>query len=350
MGGISTAIRTGLVAMGYTYLFYQVMASVLLPWLYLEDGWMYWTAFVLTSIVSIAYCLAMFCLYRLVSTSPGYMPKNYCPKDGEVDPLGENFRLAFCERCQGHTPQRAIHCVLCDRCVLKHEFHCLVYDVCVGYRNHKAYMLYLWNSSCFFCMAHVSCVVWFFRNVFLAETEASYFTTCVEQEDCILIFTISSIHWGFGILLTVYHMYGLGALMSNTTWAEMDCYKKYMNTKTTMEKRADEQFSGRDSRNHLHYNKLLNTPSNPNYLPEWPYSLNMEDTRLHLEEVYGRNLLLWLIPDGPPPHTNGVTFPIHKRWYDLYVPDGAHRIRYRTDGSVDNSLDEEEGGVLMDVP
>lgn len=65
-------------------------------------------------------------------TNPGYS------KDLKlVDPT-ENIK---CQICVAYKPVRALHCNLCNKCVLRIENHCVWVNNCIGYYNFKACLL-----------------------------------------------------------------------------------------------------------------------------------------------------------------------------------------------------------------
>jgi len=49
-----------------------------------------------------------------------------------------------CDRCNHSRPARSHHCKHCDRCVLRMDHHCPLIGNCVGWRNHKYYLLLQW--------------------------------------------------------------------------------------------------------------------------------------------------------------------------------------------------------------
>jgi len=50
-------------------------------------------------------------------------------------------KATYCKKCDLPRPERAHHCLLCEVCVLRMDHHCPWINNCVGYRNHKFFLL-----------------------------------------------------------------------------------------------------------------------------------------------------------------------------------------------------------------
>lgn len=47
----------------------------------------------------------------------------------------------FCTNCECNSPPRSFHCFVCRKCILKRDHHCNFTGNCVGYRNHRFYIM-----------------------------------------------------------------------------------------------------------------------------------------------------------------------------------------------------------------
>lgn len=47
----------------------------------------------------------------------------------------------FCYACQLNSPPRSYHCQICKECVLKRDHHCAFTGCCIGYHNHRYYVV-----------------------------------------------------------------------------------------------------------------------------------------------------------------------------------------------------------------
>mmetsp|Transcript_24940 Transcript_24940/g.36936 ORF Transcript_24940/g.36936 Transcript_24940/m.36936 type:complete len:362 (+) Transcript_24940:91-1176(+) len=79
------------------------------------------------------------------STEPLLNPKPRPPK-------------RICRRCKSYKPDRAHHCSICKRCILKMDHHCPWVNNCVGIGNHKFFLLFIFYTCCS-CLYAVSLVV-----------------------------------------------------------------------------------------------------------------------------------------------------------------------------------------------
>ena len=112
------------------------------------------------AIVTISVLFNIFFLLSLASffasmfINPGETPENFSldsiPED-EKESLSEDYiesdfslgRVTFCKKCEKYRPPRSHHCSICEKCVLRFDHHCPFIANCVGYRNQKAFVLFL---------------------------------------------------------------------------------------------------------------------------------------------------------------------------------------------------------------
>ena len=118
---------------------------------------------VLSALTNLAIILYFISIYRAVTVSPGRIPR--CAPWNNIDEkeaknLAESKRsggLRFCRWCRSMKPDRAHHCRVCDACTLKMDHHCPWLDNCIGFGNHKFFLLTLWYSSVSLLLMSASC-------------------------------------------------------------------------------------------------------------------------------------------------------------------------------------------------
>ena len=57
-------------------------------------------------------------------------------------------------------PEKTKHCKLCEGCVNGFDHHCMWVDNCVGYKNHRIFVLFalfLWTENYLFVQEAYSC-------------------------------------------------------------------------------------------------------------------------------------------------------------------------------------------------
>jgi len=136
---------------------------------------------------------------KAVTVNPGQPPEfdfSQPPGSEEKLDLAEGFRC--CARCGLCKSPRSFHCVVCERCVLKMDHHSLWICNCVGFHNHRYFLLWLLYLGA--CCAFVIVVFFstFFETVLLARrTHHSFFgRQCVSLSwlfaACILALSLCS--------------------------------------------------------------------------------------------------------------------------------------------------------------
>jgi len=146
-------IRVGVVFLVIStfYLFY---VDILEPWMAFPSSQLYplpdfcaspVTLFAFLMSVMALICYAMACFLSAGSPPPNFKPLEVQDElDPFFDPLTVNRRLRWCDPCENWKPPRTHHCKVCGICVLRGDHHCMWTANCIGIRNHKPFLLFLY--------------------------------------------------------------------------------------------------------------------------------------------------------------------------------------------------------------
>ncbi|XP_065302895.1 palmitoyltransferase ZDHHC15B-like isoform X4 [Dermacentor albipictus] len=142
-------------------------------------------------------CFAMFAwsYWQTIFTEPGTIPKQFylLPADAErlEKELGEdnqrqmlerlaknlpvscrtmNGMVRYCEKCHLIKPDRAHHCSVCGRCILKMDHHCPWVNNCVSFTNYKYFILFL-AYSLIYCLYVAATTLQFFIKFWTNDLE-----------------------------------------------------------------------------------------------------------------------------------------------------------------------------------
>lgn len=132
-------------------------------------------------------------------------------------------KIRFCKYCEKFKPNRAHHCRQCSKCVLKMDHHCNWILNCVGFRNYKFFLQFIFYTNIlliFYTVNFTESILW---ND-LMENPAKGFS-----------FFIKSFNWlfalSFSFLLSLLNFLHLGILVKKNRSTIEFCENKNDNTK-----------------------------------------------------------------------------------------------------------------------
>lgn len=217
---------------------------ILMPWSYnhLDDSVEQNTFLPPLAFFFLHFCVSTFLVSMIFSNfmlscivSPGQVPQGWKPDT----PLGLNGKeQKYCQKCLSYKPERAHHCRSCEQCQLKMDHHCVWISQCVGFYNHKYFILFLFYVVLSILYAAVVVVLRFLQLI-------KYFTPSMFNFGQIITFALfACLILPIGLAVGALFFWQLSLIMSNMTTIENEerehnNYIKKKSKKTNTEKQLE---------------------------------------------------------------------------------------------------------------
>ncbi|XP_078181450.1 putative protein S-acyltransferase 1 [Carex rostrata] len=125
------------------------------------------------SIISVTLSIIVLTNLFLVGTrDPGIIPRNQNTqlmetgtsaqsksirrsRSRRVNVNGIEIKVKYCRICEIFRPPRSSHCAVCDNCVDKFDHHCPWTGQCIGLRNYRHYLMFVFSAFVFFLFIFV---------------------------------------------------------------------------------------------------------------------------------------------------------------------------------------------------
>lgn len=160
----------------------------------------------------------MYCMGRTILTHPGTIPEgsgwdlaNSSSRNDRTDGSEVGVRLEtktsgerrYCKWCLKYKPDRCHHCRVCNLCILRMDHHCPWVYNCIGFGNHKYFVLLLIYAELNLLLVNITMfdTVWWSTRV-----DVPVFTMCFVTAGAALgavLLVLTSAFLGFHMYLIV---------------------------------------------------------------------------------------------------------------------------------------------------
>lgn len=180
-----------------------------------------------TLVFNALWALALWSFLRCSFSDPGFVPPDWQIRAEEWNALDQSKKsvqrprirqwqpgdVTMCSKCLEERPERAHHCSVCGRCVLRMDHHCPWVGNCVGFKNHKFFILMTFYGT-LACAAYVASA--------LPQLRAIFFGTSTRAMESMMLVTLAGVlAAAFSIALGALFLSHLGMLLFNLTSIEV---------------------------------------------------------------------------------------------------------------------------------
>ena len=121
-----------------------------------------------TALVAANLAVSLAMLAATALSDPGFVPRDPPPPTAWstprpppriVDVHGVPVATKWCATCAHHRPPRTSHCAVCDNCVRRFDHHCPWVGQCVGERNYRFFLTFVYATAALCVLVQVLCWV-----------------------------------------------------------------------------------------------------------------------------------------------------------------------------------------------
>lgn len=181
------------------------------------SAWIFYTYSTDSQMVSFAAVFLAACvlgsLTMVGARDPGILPRNKNTGRLEeetaskrvIDVNGVEIKQKYCNICMISRPPRSCHCTICNNCVEKFDHHCPWIGQCIGLRNYRYYIMFVFFALMFF--TYILIFSWRKAESLLSENEYRFFPTLADAPETMAVLLFSSVSAFFLGGFAIFHSY-----------------------------------------------------------------------------------------------------------------------------------------------
>ena len=120
---------------------------------------------------------------------------------------GRLCKIKYCESCEIYRPPRTIHCSECGCCIERLDHHCPWIGTCIGKRNYKYFITFLWQLFFLISFCIIFSAVHFFDENLNSFNDEGIKRHSNRQIISVILLSITLLLSFFMFFLFGYHQY-----------------------------------------------------------------------------------------------------------------------------------------------
>lgn len=167
-------------------------------------------------IVGFSCAIVLFTFSMLAMTAlrdPGFIPRKPYDEAANLNRAmtrdyhinGYTVTVKWCTSCNHYRPPRCSHCAVCDNCVEKFDHHCPWVGTCIGRRNYRYFLLFIFSTT----LLDLWVFGWSWASIilYLQDNDSSFGQALRNRIACIVLISYTFLMVWFIGGLSGFHVY-----------------------------------------------------------------------------------------------------------------------------------------------